>query len=264
MIIDFHVHCFPAELAQRAVPVLAREAKISARLDGTVEQIKNSMKKAGIDHSVVLSIATKPSHTERINNWSAEIQDEEITAFGSIHPDFDGWRDEFRRIKDLGLKGVKYHPDYQLFYVDEPRMFPVYELAFELGLVVVFHAGLDIGLSPPYHCDPQRLLKLARAFPGGRFVAAHLGSFQYWDDVERLLAGEDMYFDMAYTLGHARDEQVKRIIEKHGYEKILFATDSPWSDQAEEITRFKALNLGSEAENAILYGNAGRLLGLCK
>lgn len=260
MIIDFHVHCFPDEIALKAVPVLEQRAKVPARLRGTIDDIRNSMKRSGVDCSVVLSIATKPEQTRKINDWSFKIQDQDIVAFGSIHPDYTGWKEELKRIKDFGLKGIKYHPDYQQFYVDEQRMFPIYEKAFDLGLIVVFHAGVDIGLAPPYHCTPERLLRLVKAFPGGKIVAAHMGSYSYWDDVERYLVGEEIYFDTSYSIGHISDEQAKRIIKLHGYNKILFATDSPWADQAEEIEKIKRLELGKKETEAILGENAKKLL----
>jgi len=260
MIIDFHVHCFPDDLAVKAIPVLEKCSNISANTDGTVDSIKKSMKIAGIDKSVILSIASKPSQTEKINSWSSEIQSDEIVAFGSIHPDYVGWKEELKRIKQLGLKGIKFHPDYQSFFVDEPRMFPIYESAFELGLIIVFHAGVDIGLPAPCHCTPDRLIKLVDAFTGGDFVAAHMGGYLYQDDVERLLVGRDIYLDTSYSLGHMSDEQAKRMIQNHDYKKILFATDSPWKNQKEEVIKLKSLYLDSEVENAILSGNSIRLL----
>jgi len=262
MVIDFHVHCFPDQLAATAVPMLAQRAGIPARLNGTVDDIKKSMKKANISKSVVLSIATKPTQTEKINSWAAEIQDDSIIAFGSIHPDYEGWEDELRRIKELGLKGIKLHPDYQGFFVDEERMFPIYELASRLGLIILFHAGVDIGLPAPFHCTPDRLLKVVKAFPHGKIIAAHMGGYQYWDEVENLLVGENLYFDTSYSLGWIDEVQAKRIIKNHGFKKILFATDSPWCDQAEEVAKIKSLNLGCEVENAILSGNAQELLAI--
>ncbi len=262
MIIDFHVHCFPDELAQKAVPMLAERAGVPALLDGTVADVKKSMKKAGIDCSVMLPIATKPTQTEKLNNWSAGIQGDGIVSFGSIHPEYRAWRSELDRIKSLGLKGIKFHPDYQGFYVDDPGMFPVYEYILSLDLIIVFHAGLDIGLPPPYHCVPERMLKVVEAFPGAKIVASHLGGFSYWDDVERFLVGKDLYFDTSYTLGHISREQAKRIITGHDTSKILFATDSPWADQGEEIVKIRELGLDTATEKAILGDNARRLLGL--
>jgi predicted TIM-barrel fold metal-dependent hydrolase len=262
MVIDFHVHCFPDELSSRAVETLAKRAQIAPRVDGTIDGIRRSMERSGVDCSVVLSIATKPSQTEKVNTWSASINKDGIIAFGSIHPEFEGWSDELRRIKGLGLKGIKFHPDYQLFYVDEERMFPIYELAAELGLIIVFHAGLDVGLPPPYHCTPERLVKVVKAFPGMKIVAAHMGGFSYWDRVEEFLVGQDIYLDTSYSFGWIGNEQARRIITNHDYKKVLFATDSPWTDQGEEISRLKDLNLGADIESAVLGGNAVKLLEL--
>jgi len=262
MVVDFHVHCFPDELAATAVPRLAAVAGISPQLDGTVSGVRRSMKDSGVDCSVVLNIATKPQQTEKINDWAAEICGEGIVAFGSVHPDFPHWRNELDRIHELGLKGIKYHPDYQEFFADEDRMFPVYEYALSLGLILLFHAGVDIGLEPPYHCTPERLKRVVEAFPGAPIVAAHMGGFRYWDEVEELLAGKDFYLDTSYSLGHMDDFHTRTLIEKHGFQRILFATDSPWGDQSAELEKLRGLKLGEEAETAILGGNAARLLGL--
>jgi predicted TIM-barrel fold metal-dependent hydrolase len=87
MVIDFHVHCFPDDIAQRATESLSKAADLPLMSDGTVAGIKASMKKAGIDKSLILNIATKPSQTGKITQWSSSIQDDEIIAFGSVHPD---------------------------------------------------------------------------------------------------------------------------------------------------------------------------------
>nr|WP_010681125.1 amidohydrolase family protein [Acetivibrio cellulolyticus] len=260
MIIDFHVHCFTDELAPKAVPQLAKRAKIEARLDGTVNSIKESMKKAGIDKSVVLSIATKPSQTEKINTWSSSIQDDSIVAFGSVHPENENWRDELLRLKEMGIKGIKLHPDYQKFFVDDIKMYPIYELAVDLGLVILFHAGMDIGLPYPYHATPERLRSVIDAFPEGKFVAAHMGGFSYWDGVEEYLVGTGIYLDTSYSVRVMGEEQVRRIINNHGYRKILFATDSPWGDQSEEVEKIREFSFDPDVEKAILGLNAKELL----
>lgn len=262
MIIDFHVHCFPDELAPKAVKALTECSGVQAQLDGTVANVKESMRNAGINHSVVLSIATRPAQTEKINTWSAQIQDKSITAFGSIHPDYNEWARELKRIKELGLKGIKFHPDYQNFFVDELRMFKVYELACELDLIIIFHAGVDIGLPAPYKCTPDRLLKVVKEFPGAKIAAAHMGGYSYWDEVERKLVGEDVYFDTSYSIGWMDSAQLKRILRNHDNKKILFATDSPWTNQHQEILKIKELGLDTNFEESILGKNAAMLLGL--
>ena len=262
MIIDFHTHGFPDELAMKAVAFLSEKAGIPAILNGTISDIKRSMETNHITGSVLFNIATKPSQTEKINNWAVQIQDEGIIPFGSIHPLSEGWENELKRIKELGLKGIKFHPEYQEFYVDDEAMFPIYELAFELGLVIAFHAGEDIGFAPPYHCTPERLATLINRFKGGKIVAAHMGGYQYWDEVEKHLVGKDIYFDTSYAVGIMDDRQAKRIIENHGYTRILFGSDSPWKDQGWSVQCIKNLCLGPEIEEAILYKNAVELLSL--
>lgn len=262
MVIDFHVHCFADDIAQRAVESLAKTAGITPRADGTVSGIKASMKKAAVDRSVVLSIATKPQQTGRINQWAASIQDEAIIAFGTLHPGFEDWEKEIDRMHEAGIKGIKFHPDYQQFFVDDPGMFPIYEKAAGLGMIIIFHAGVDIGLPAPYHCPPDRMRKVVRAFPDARFVAAHMGGYDQWDDVEQYLAGEDLYFDTAYSLHTIDMEQFSRIASKHGYERLLFATDSPWGDQCDEVRRIMGMKLSDTAKEAVLGRNAARLLGL--
>lgn len=262
MIIDFHVHCFTDELAPKAVTQLEKCAKITARLDGKVSSIKESMKKAGIDKSVVLSIATKPSQSEKINTWSSSIQDDSIIAFGSIHPENENWKDELLRLKKMDIKGIKLHPDYQQFFVDDEKMYPIYEFAGELGLIVLFHAGVDIGLPCPYHATPERLRSVVDAFQGVKFVAAHMGGFSYWDGVEKYLLGTDIYFDTSYSLRFMDVEQARRIINNHGYRKILFATDSPWGDQSEEIEKIREFSFEPGVEKAILGLNAKELIGI--
>jgi predicted TIM-barrel fold metal-dependent hydrolase len=262
MVIDFHVHCFPDDIVHRATQALSKAANLPLMSDGTVAGIKASMKKAGIDKSVVLNIATKPSQTVNITKWSSSIQDDEIIAFGSVHPDSRDWKDQLTAIKDAGLKGVKFHPEYQKFYVDDPKMYPVYEKAAELGLIIIFHAGIDLGMPAPYHCTPDRMKRVVRAIPGASIVAAHMGGFEYWDDVERYLVGEEIYFDTSFSLHEMSIGQFKRILSGHGYQKLLFASDSPWGDQYTEAERIREMELSDEARDAIMGGNAARLLGL--
>jgi predicted TIM-barrel fold metal-dependent hydrolase len=262
MIIDFHTHCFPDNIASGAVASLAAKAGIPAMSDGTVEGIRSSMKAAGIDKSVVLSIATKPNQCGKITGWSSLVQDDGIIAFGSVHPDFECWRDELARMKEAGLKGIKFHPDYQDFFADDKKMYAIYEKAAEMDFVIVFHAGVDIGFPEPYHCMPERMRRVVKAFPGAKFVAAHMGGYASWDDVERFLVGEDIFLDTSYSLHKMDREQFIRIVSQHGHEKILFGTDSPWGDQSTELERLRNIGLPEDVRDAILGGNAAKLLGL--
>ncbi len=262
MIIDFHVHCFIDELAPRALATLSGLSGLQPKTDGTVSGIKESMKKANINKSVVLSIATKPQQASKITQWASMIQSDSIIAFGSIHPDSDNWKNELSEICASGVKGIKFHPEYQEFFIDDPRMYPIYERAAELGLIMIFHAGADVGFQPPYHCMPDRMRHMVRDFKGAKIVAAHMGGYDRWNEVEEYLVGEDLYFDTSFSMPRLKEDQFIRMVKNHGFKKVLFGTDSPWGDQTEDLELLNKVKLPPEEMSAILGGNAANLLGL--
>jgi predicted TIM-barrel fold metal-dependent hydrolase len=157
---------------------------------------------------------------------------------------------------------VKFHPDYQDFYVDDEKAVPLYEEIARAGLIILFHAGIDVGLPDPCHTPPDRLARVVQALPGARIVAAHMGGYRCWDEVEKHLAGLDLFLDTSYGLGHMTKEQFLRLLEAQGSDHILFASDSPWADQAREIEKLEELGLPAQTMRAIYSGNAKKLLGI--
>jgi len=263
MIIDFHAHAFPDRIAPGAIQSLTECAGgLAPYTDGTVASLSATARAHGITHSVLLNIATNERQHTSVNNFAASVSVADMTAFGSVYPLAEDAMDELRRIKALGLRGIKLHPDYQRFFVDDERVFPLYALAASLGLIVVFHAGVDIGLFEPIYCTPKRLARALPAFGGGVVVAAHFGGYMLWNDVESFLIGKDVYFDTSYCAGRMPVLQARRIVRTHGAERILFGTDLPWGDPAAELRLVRSLHLPAEEEALVLGGNAQRLLGL--
>jgi len=199
MTIDFHTHCFSDEIAVKAIPKLAEAGGIQPFTDGTVSGLKSSMQSSGIHVSVVQPIATKPAQTTVINRWAASIKDRQIVPFGTIHPEYEHWQEEIIWLSNQGIKGVKFHPDYQRFFVDDEKLFPIYEMLFSMNFIVLFHAGVDIAFSEPYHCTPKRLQKVLDMFPRAVIIAAHMGGYMYWDDVEKYLVGRNIYMDTSFS-----------------------------------------------------------------
>ena len=116
MIIDFHTHCFADSVYKKAMEVITKLAGgIIPSIDGSISGLLKSMDENNIDISVVHSIATKAKQTDIINDWVISIQSEKIIPFGTIHPDYKKWESEIDRLKKNGIKGVKFHPDYQDF-----------------------------------------------------------------------------------------------------------------------------------------------------
>jgi len=263
VLIDFHTHAFPDSIAQNAIPKLSQIAGgLQPHTDGTVSDLKRSMDEGGVDISVVLNIATNAHQQKSVNDFAAAINaDPRIVAFGSVYPHADDAMDELDRIRELGLIGVKLHPDYQHFSVDDEKMKPLYRKISELGLLVLFHAGLDYGYPPPYGATPE---KLARALNwlDTPVIAAHWGGLQCCEGVIQHLCGRDIYFDTAFSYGTMPKYFAQTILEKHGADRILFGTDTPWHTPNMEMKLLNSLRLTDSELSMITHENAEKLLKL--
>lgn len=263
MLIDCHTHAFPDTLAQRAVSRLSyTSGGMVPHTDGTVSDLKRQMKEQGVDCSVVMNIATNAHQMHAVNDFAASVaaQNTDIIPFGSVHPEAPDAIEELDRIASMGIKGVKFHPEYQHFYVDEDRMIPLYRRISQLGLIVAFHAGTDFGFLPPYHAMPQNIAA-ALKYLDTAVIAAHWGGMECGETVLGVLAGLPLYFDVSLGYGTMPREMGMRIVEKHGYENLLFGSDSPWHSPEEELRYLNTLELGPTERDAIFYKNACRLFG---
>jgi len=259
--VDFHTHAFPDAIAERAVRFLEAEGGIEARIPGTVSALLEAMTCAGIDRSVVASIATKPSQFKSIMAWSESIASDRILPFPSIHPDDADAPGKVRAVAKAGFKGIKLHPYYQNFWVDEQRMFPVYHALEQTGLVLLLHTGYDMAYERVRIASPERIVRVAKLFPGLKLVTSHMGAWKDWDAVREHLLGRPIYMDISYSVDFMPREEVREMLLSHPRDRVLFGTDSPWADQAELIRFLRSLALGKESEEAILFRNANRLLG---
>lgn len=261
MVIDFHTHAFPDKILEKAMGALIESSGNTVPFtDGSLDSLVSHAKSSGADYSVVQNIATNEKQQKSVNDFAIEINGKPgCIAFGSVHPFSKDALPELERIKKAGLKGIKLHPDYQGFFVNDTAVFPVYDKASELGLITVFHSGVDIGIFDPVHCTPEMLSEALPVFKGAPVVAAHFGGFEMWYDVEKYLVGKDIYFDTSYCYGRMPYLHARRIMESHGSDKILFGSDSPWSDVSNEINFVKAFAQHDDARK-ILGLNAMRLL----
>ena len=259
-IVDFHAHAFPDPVAASAIPYLEEEGDVKAMHDGRVTSLLNLMDRDGVEKSVICSIATRPSQFETILNWSRQIRSERIIPFPSFHPTDPEMLKHISQIREEGFKGIKMHPYYQQFFLDDEKLFPAYEKISELQLILVMHTGFDIAFPRIRRCDPRQILNVLARFPELKMVTTHLGAWQQWHEVEELLAGKNIYMDISYTLDQIDPQTARRIILKHPKEYILFGTDSPWSGTQETYKHLQALELGSEREELILKKNGRALL----
>ena len=265
MIIDFHTHIFPDKIAARSIEHLEKASGITAATDGTLQGLLDSMDKNNVDISVIMPVVTKPSQFESVNIFAAEVNQKykgKLISFGGIHPDSENIRAELDRIKELGLPGIKLHPDDQGVMIDDKRYMDIIRYADELGLIILVHAGIDIGLPTPVHCPPDRMKKVINEIKPSKLILAHMGGWKQWEEVYELLAGEDIYLDTSFTFDYIEEDLFLKILEKQGSDKILFATDSPWSNSKKTADRINHLPISEEQKRDILSGNAKKLLKL--
>ena len=247
-------------LAPAAIATLEKNAHIKALHNGTLSGLTAFMAECGVDKFVVQPVATKPSQVPVINEWAKNNSTEKTVFFGALHPDDPNFISAAQKLKADGIKGVKFHPDYQDFYTDDEKMMPLYEALRDLGLIVMLHAGWDIGLPAPIRCTPLMIRNVIRNVPGLKLVAAHMGGHALWCDVEHVLLGLPIYIDTSYSHYVLQDEGMTRMIKKHGADRVLFGSDSPWKRADDDIRMIMGLDLSFEEKEAILYRNAQELL----
>jgi len=265
MVIDFHTHIFPDRIAGRTIEKLEEVGGIKSFTDGTLCGLKTSMRENAVDISVVLPVVTKPSQFDSVNSHAAEITGKEgIISFGGIHPDTEDYCNKLDQIKNMGLLGIKLHPDYQETYINDSKMVRIIQYATEIGLIVSIHAGLDIGLPNPIHCTPMLTALMLDQINNedNKIVLAHMGGYNMWASVEEYLVGRNIWLDTSYSLGKMSNEQFIRIVENHGSDRVLFGTDSPWDGQGEALRCMNALELTEEQREHIMGRNAMKLLGI--
>lgn len=259
-IIDFHTHAFPDHVATHAIPCLEEQGSVQAYLDGRIESLLQSMDNAGIKQSVICSIATRPAQYEAILSWSHEISSERIIPFPSVHPDDPNILINIARISDEGFLGLKMHPYYQDFYLNEKRLLPILEQISNSGLILMMHTGYDIAFARERRADPSGIVKVLAQFPELKLVTSHFGAWDQWDEVEEVMLGRPIYMDISYTLEFLPKERTKAMLERHPVDYLLFGSDSPWCDQQEVIAQIRGLGLNRALASALLGGNAKRLL----
>ena len=283
MRIDFHTHIFPDAIAERAIGKLQAASHTRPFTDGTAAGLSASMRGAGIDYAVALPVATSARQVPGLNDAAKRVNDAAketgILSFGGMHPEMEAWEAEMERIAAMGLAGVKLHPPYQNADADDPRIVRIVKKAGELGLPVVTHAGLDVGLPGSERSTPEKLLRLIERAPDTTVILAHMGGWRCWREAEALLKDTGVYLDTSFSLGsltpngdgfYKTEEELRmldgegflRLIGAFGADRVLFGTDSPWGDQSAETARIEALPLQDEEKRAILGENAARLLNL--
>lgn len=256
MVIDAHVHVWPDAIAKAA---LARPAgDLVRRGDGTVAGSIAAMDAAGIDRSVAFGISNDAAHRDAANRFVASLDPQRFIPFGTIHPDASV-QENLDSLRRHGIRGVKLHPLFQGFALDDPRLLELLE-AMQGEFVVTTHVGL--GGEGSERCTPRMLRQLVERLPDLDLISAHFGGYRLLDEVEELIVGLPVHVDTSWPPGLASvdPERLRAIIERHGADRVIFASDWPMAVPREDIEALRALGLADGELELILGGNLGRLL----
>lgn len=259
-IIDIHTHVYPDEIAQKAADSVQDFYGMGERtMDGTVDMLLRRGAEAGISHYVILPVAIRPDRAQGINDFIVRqvAAHKELFGFGTVHAAMDDPAAEAQRVRDMGLLGIKMHPDSQQFPIDDPRLFPMYE-AMQGQFPVIFHMG-DLRYD---YSHPARLRRLLDLFPRLDVIAAHFGGYQMYETAYELLRDTDCIFDISSSLMLMPDGVPEKFIGLYGAERMAYGTDYPMWDPVREVPRFLGLKLPEAEIEQIAWKTAARFLNL--
>jgi len=260
-IIDAHCHIYPQKIAAKAVAAIGNFYNIQMGEDGTSTSLIAEGEKIGVEKYVVHSTATTVHQVRSINEYIySEMQaHKEFIGFMTLHNEMptEDIEDEVALALSRGMKGVKLHPDFQKFNIDDAEN--IYEVT-KGRLPVLLHMG-----DKRYdYSSPARLRKMAEKYPDQIFIGAHFGGYSVWDKVECLRDLPNVYFDTSSSLFALDKQRAVDLIRRFGHERYFFGTDFPMWRHDEELERFLALPLTEEERVDILYNNAAKLLDVEK
>ncbi|WP_419788011.1 amidohydrolase family protein [Pseudodesulfovibrio sp.] len=261
MFIDIHTHAFHPKIAHKAVAQLENHYSIPSEGTGDLQDLQARIAKAGIDRAVVLTAATAPSQVIPANNWAIQIKETcpNCIPFGTAHPGFDRLEVEFDRLERAGIKGLKFHPDFQGFRMDDRGMYEIMEMAAN-RFICLFHVGDKLPPDQNPSC-PKKMAALHRAFPDTKIIAAHMGGLHQWDYSLEYLADTEVFIDTSSSMDFLDDDMFRKLVSAFGTERLLFGSDYPLYDPATERERLeKILKLPDAVMEHILGGNAVALL----
>lgn len=258
-VIDCHSHIYPEKIAARAsksvgdfysIPMDIENASTATLLDICAD--------SPITHHVVCSVAVKPATVESINDFIASecTAHSNLIGFATMHQDYPDPEREINRAIEMGLKGLKIHPDTQMVNMDDPRLMEVYEII-QGRIPLLVHTG-------DYRYDyshPRRLKNVLKTFPDLVVDAAHFGGWSVYDYAVEFLEDERCFFDVCSSMEYLGPRRTEELIRHYGTSRIMFASDFPMWNPLSEYERFRKLNFTEREFEDMRWHNCERYLG---
>ena len=210
------------------------------------------------------------------NDFIAEVVQrypKQFVGFGSVDP----WkgaiavREAERCAKELGLLGLKFHPQQQQFFPNDQRFYPLWEAAQRLGLIVLFHTGTTgVGVGQPggggiklkYARPIPYIDDVAADFPELTIIMAH-PSFPWQDEQLAMLVHKpNVYMDLSGWSPKYFSPLLVQYAKTLVQDKVMFGSDYPVISPERWLNDFAGLGFSEDVTQKILIDNAKRLLKL--
>lgn len=259
MRIDVHTHAFHPKIAHKAVAHLEDHYKVHPVGTGTPQDLIARMDKAGLEKAVVLTAATTPGQVIPANEWAIGLKEAQprFIPFGTMHPDFEDVEGELNRLERNGIKGLKFHPDFQGFRMDDAALYRIMEIVGD-RFICLFHVGDTLPPDQNPSC-PKKMAALRKAFPKPVMIAAHMGGYRQWEYVLEHLSGTDIFVDCSSVLDFIDDFQLGRLFNGFDQDHIFFGSDYPLYDAGSEIKAVSSRLGLSDSQLNDLLSRAGSL-----
>ncbi len=260
-IIDCHCHVYPDKIAEKAVEGIGKFYDIDMDNDGSLDGLISCGSKIGVKHYLIFSVATTPKQVNSINRFIADTAKKSgglITGLGTLHPDSENIESDIDEIASLGLKGVKMHPDFQKFRIDDEKCDVIYRYC-EGRLPILFHTG-DTRFD---YSNPERMKPVLDKYPDLTVIGAHFGGWSCWCKAAEMLSSyPNFYVDCSSTFNWLEPCEVRKLVEIYGADKVLFGVDYPMWTHETEFEKFIEMGLSPEDKEKILYKNAMKLFNI--
>lgn len=274
MIVDFHVHPptnqFISCLGELFEPTLKYFRANFKLLD--FKAFSEDLRNEGISKAILLPLVSNLNKGGRIEN-------EHIREICNADPDlflgfasFDLNKDYISELKhainNLGLKGIKVHPQLQNIRADDPKLIPIYEFAEKHELPIVIHTGITgIGANirgggglKLDHARPIYVDNIASQFPNVTFIMAHFGWPWYEEALAVAYHKANVYIDISGWSPKYIPQTVIRYMDSLLQDRVLFGSDYPMIRPSRIIAELKQLNLKEQTIKKVLFENALQIL----
>jgi uncharacterized protein len=270
-VIDFHLHVGTREhwnpwvMDYFAAQNPTYTALFSEEI--TPEELLPYLRSQGVERAVMLSEYAPKATGVVTNEFTAEFcrGHEELIPFGApcLYSDIPLVEQAEHAVKVLGMKGFKMLPTYSHFYPNDPKLFPFYEVAQDLGVPLQFHTGTSIfrGARIKYG-DPLFLDDVADEFPELKIVLDH-GGRSFWYDRAAWMITRHPNVYVGIT-GIPAKRLLEYFPQLPSYpERFIFGSDWPGvPDIRSYADRVRKLPLDESIIERILWKNAAAVLGL--